>query len=103
MCIPLYNTIIDTIKKLYTKESFLYLVHSGDEFYHKLYDEILLSLQPMAFFPFQLSIDFEIKPNNEGGGGLSPRPGGSRSVSPAPSPLPSPSHSPTLKVKKELL
>lgn len=49
------------MKKHYSKNSLLYLVHCGDQLYTKLYEEILLSLQPMSFFPFQLSIDFEIK------------------------------------------
>ena len=52
---------VDTIRKHYGKSSFLYMVYSGDKWYCKLYDEILLSLQPISFFPFQLSIDFEIK------------------------------------------
>ena len=52
---------IDTLRKHYGKNSLLYLVYTGDQLYRKLYDEILLSLQPISFFPFQLSIDFEIK------------------------------------------
>lgn len=62
---------LDTIRKHYGKSSFLYMVYSGDKWYCKLYDEILLSLQPISFFPFQLSIDFEIKSSSPSTSSLS--------------------------------
>lgn len=54
-----------------------------DPTYEKLYEEILLSLQPLPYIPFQLSLTFEVQSStdlslsNVGGSG-------SRSVSPAP-------------------
>ena len=50
-----------TIKKFYNQGAFLYRVACRDEVCCKIFDEILLSLQPMEFFPFELSIDFEVK------------------------------------------
>ena len=50
-----------TIKRFYNQGGFLYRVACRDEFCCKIFDEILLSLQPMEFFPFELSIDFEVK------------------------------------------
>jgi hypothetical protein len=51
----------DTIKKYYTSDSFLYLISIlQDQYMCRLYNEMLLSLEPINFIPFQLSIDFEI-------------------------------------------
>ena len=83
---------IETIKKYYFQDSLLYLASIiGDATYDKLYDEILLSLQPLPFIPFQLSLSFEVQTPSH----LSPSVSGShsRSVSPAPSPLHSHSNS----------
>ncbi len=82
---------LDTIKKHYSPDSLLYLASiAGDPTYDKLYDEIILSLQPLPFIPFQLSLSFEVQTPSE----LSVVGSHSRSVSPAPSPI----HNPQIKV-----
>ena len=57
------------LKKYYLPSAFLYLTSEGNP-YRQLYQEMLLTLEPMAYLPFDLSIDFEIRqaPSTPAGG-----------------------------------
>ena len=55
------HSLTDTLKKYYSSTGLLPLASSDQTHYRKLFDEILLSLQPITVLPLELSIDFEIK------------------------------------------
>ena len=62
MAIPLFPAGI--LRKYYLPTSFLRLV-SESELFAKLYQQMLLTLEPMLHLPFDLSIDFEAKQEEE--------------------------------------
>lgn len=52
------------LRKYYLPTSFLRLVSESEPF-TKLYQQMLLTLEPMLHLPFDLSIDFEAKQEEE--------------------------------------
>ena len=60
----LVSLFIDVLRKYYLPTSFLHLVSESEQF-TKLYQQMLLTLEPMLHLPFDLSIDFEAKQEEE--------------------------------------
>jgi hypothetical protein len=65
LSLSLYTSIrIGVLRKYYLPTSFLRLVSESEPF-TKLYQQMLLTLEPMLHLPFDLSIDFEAKQEEE--------------------------------------
>ena len=59
-----FSLSLGVLRKYYLPNSFLCLVSESEPF-TKLYQQMLLTLEPMLHLPFDLSIDFEAKQEEE--------------------------------------
>ena len=59
-----FSLSLGVLRKYYLPTSFLHLVSESEQF-TKLYQQMLLTLEPMLHLPFDLSIDFEAKQEEE--------------------------------------
>ena len=59
-----FSLFLGVLRKYYLPTSFLHLVSESEQF-TKLYQQMLLTLEPMLHLPFDLSIDFEAKQEEE--------------------------------------